>query len=324
MERFGLFDATTLVFERHRDEVGSRVDADIRFKGPRRGVAAWLAEPAPLTTLDFVSKDAYLVSAVAAKDGVELFDELMGLVSTIGSDAQSEFESFQSEIGIDLREDLAVAIGGEGTFAVDGPVLPLPTWKLILEVYDPETLAHTLGEIVERANAELANNGAEPISVEVRTVDGRTLTTLRHPSSPVALTYTLTDGYLIAGSSRWAVESAIAVQHSGMGLARSAGFRELLPNNGFTDCSALIYRNLTPIIGALPQGAMGSQLGEVETLLKESAAPGLFCAYGLEDRILVSGSGPSLVGLAPLLGLQGLMDLDQVVANGSEELSSPE
>ncbi len=324
MERLGLFDATTMVFERHRDEIGSKIDADIRFSGPRRGVAAWLAGPAPLTTLDFVSQDAYLVSAVAAKDGIELFDELMGLVSTIGADAQNELESFQTEIGIDLREDLAAAIGGEGTFAIDGPVLPLPTWKLILEVYDPDTLGHSIGEIVRRANAELASNGAEPISVEVRTVDGRTLTTLRHPSSPVAFTYTLTDGCLIAGSSRWAVESAIAVKQSGMGLASSTAFRELLPNNGFTDCSALIYRNLSPIVGVLPRGAMGSQFGEVETLLKESAAPGLFCAYGLEDRILVSGTGPSLVGLAPLLGIQSLMDFDGIVENGPDRVSSPE
>jgi hypothetical protein len=324
LERLGLADATTMVFERHRDEIGSKIDADIRFNGPRRGVAAWLAEPAPLATLDFVSQDAYLVSAAAAKDGIELFDELLGMVSELGPDALGELESFESEIGIDLRNDLAVAIGGEGTFAVDGPVLPIPTWKLIIEIYDPAAIEHAIGELIQRANTELAANGAEPIEIDVRTADGRTLTTLRHPSSPVAFTYTLADGFLVAGSSRWAVENAIAVQQSGMGLTSSAGFRELLPDNGFTDCSALVYRNLSPIIGVLPQGAMGSQFGEYETLLKESAAPGLFCAYGLEDRILVAGSGPSLVGLAPLLGLQTLMDLDQVVADGSDELSSPE
>jgi len=324
MERIGLFDATTMVFERHRDEIGSKIDADIRFNGPRRGVAAWLAEPAPLATLDFVSQDAYLVSAAAAKDGVELFDELLGMVSTVGPEALSELESFENEIGIDLRDDLAVAIGGEGTFAVDGPVLPLPTWKLIIEIYDPATLEHAISEVIQRANDELAVNGAEPITVEVRTAEGRTLTTLRHPSSPVAFTYTLTDGFLVAGSSRWAVENAIAVQQSGMGLANSAAFRELLPSNGFTDCSGLIYRNLSPIMGVLPQGAMGSQLGEYETLLKDSAAPGLFCAYGLEDRILVAGSGPSLVGLAPLLGLQSLMDFDGTVEDGSDGLSSAE
>ena len=324
MERFGLLDATTVVFERHRDEIGSKIDAEIRFSGSRRGVAAWLAEPSPLATLDFVSQDAYMVSAVAAKDSVELFDELLGMVATVGPDALTEFESFQTEIGIDLRDDLAIAIGGEGTFAVDGPVLPIPTWKLILEVYDPATLEHTIGEFIQRANIELIANGLEPITVETQPVDGRTLTTLRHPSSPVGFTYTMTDGFLVAGSNRWAVNQAIAVRESGLGLAQSAVFRELLPDNGFTDCSALIYRNLSPIIGVLPQGAMGEHLGQYETLLKESAAPGLFCAYGLEDRILISGSGPSLVGLAPLLGMHSLMALDDVVDDGSDELSSPE
>ncbi len=324
MERFGLLDATTMVLERHRDEIGSKIDAEIRFNGSRSGVAAWLAEPAPLATLDFISADAYLVSAAAAKDGAELFDELLGMVAESGPDALTELESFQNEIGIDLRDDLAAAIGGEGTFAVDGPILPLPTWKLILEVYDPETLRSTLETVVDRANTELAANGAEPITVETQTADGRTLTTLRHPSSPVGFTYTLTDGFLVAGSSRWAVEQAIAVRASGMGLARSAGFRELLPDNGFTDCSALIYRNLAPIIGVLPQAAMGEQLGQYESLLKDSAAPGLFCAYGLEDRILVAGSGPSLVGLAPLLGLQSLMEFDHIGEDRSDALSSAE
>ena len=324
MERFGLFNATTMVFERHRDEIGSKIDAEVRFSGSRRGVAAWLAEPAPLSTLDFVSQDAYLVSAAAAKDGVELFDELLGMVATVGPDALTEFESFQTEIGIDLRDDLAVAIGGEGTFAVDGPILPIPTWKLILEVYDPATLEHTIGEFIQRANIELIANGVEPITVETQSVNGRTLTTLRHPSSPIAFTYTMTDGFMVAGSNRWAVNQAIAVRNSGMGLAQSAVFRTLLPDNGFTDCSALIYRNLSPIIGVLPQGAMGEQLGRYETLLKESAAPGLFCAYGLEDRILISGSGPSLVGLASLLGMQDLMEIDQFVAQAPDELSSPE
>lgn len=324
MERFGLFDATTMVFERHRDDVGSSIDAEIRFNGPRRGIAAWLAEPAPLSTLDFVSRDAYLVSAAAAKDGAELFDELLGMVAAAGPDALTELESFESEIGIDLRDDLAAAVGGEGTFAVDGPILPLPTWKLIIEVYDPATLEHTIGEIVQRANTELAANGVELITVDTQTVGGRVLTTLRHPSNPVSFTYTMTDGFLVAGSSRWAVEQAIAVRQSGMGLVQSAGFRELLPDNGFTDCSALIYRNLSPIVGVLPQGSLGEEFGQYETLLKESAAPGLYCAYGLEDRILVAGNGPSLVGLAPLLGLQSLMEFDQTVADGSDALSSPE
>jgi hypothetical protein len=59
---------------------------------------------------------------------------------------------------------------------------------------------------------------------------------------------------------------------------------------------------------------MGEELGAYEDLLLETAAPGLFCIYGLEDRILVSGTGPSLLTLAPLLGMHDLLDIDGIVA----------
>jgi hypothetical protein len=111
-----------------------------------------------------------------------------------------------------------------------------------------------------------------------------------------------------------------------MGLPRSTVFRDLLPENGFTDCSALVYQNLAPILGVLPTSAVGDELGGLETLLESGAAPGLFCVYGLSDRILVSGSGPNLAALAPLLGLPSMMALDEVVENpskhGPEGLSS--
>jgi len=310
LERFGLLDATTLVFERHRADAGSSIEGEIRFSDSRRGLAAWLAAPAPLATLDFVSRDAYLVTAAASKDGAELFDELLGMVADAGPDALSELESFETEIGIDLRNDLAAAIGGEGTFAMDGPVLPTPTWTLILEVYDPATLQHAIERVVDRANAELAANDGHPVTVTVDEVGGLVFTTLEHPASPLGFTYTMTDGFMIAGAGRAAVERAIQVRASGMGIASSSAFRELLPDNGFTDCSALLYRNLSPILGALPAGAMGEELAGYEDLLRDSAAPGLYCVYGLDKRIMVAGTGPSLAVLAPILGMQSMIAID--------------
>lgn len=319
MERFGLLDATTLVFERHRAEIGSTIDAEMRFSRERRGVAAWLAEPAPIASLDFISANAYLVTSVAAKDGAVLFDELLGMVAETGSDAITELEAFESEIGIDLHDDLAAAVGGEGTFAIDGPILPVPAWKLIIEVYDPATLEHSIETIIARANDELAANQGQPISVSHEDAGGLRFTSITHPSSPVAFTYVMTEGFLVAGSNRAAIEQALGVRASGLGLARSTVFRELLPDNGFTDCSALFYRNLGPIFGTLPTGAMGG-MGEYEELLRDSAAPGLFCVYGLADRILVSGSGPSLAALAPLFGAGSFMGLDGISsAIGSAE-----
>jgi hypothetical protein len=324
MERFGLLDASTLVLERRRSDLGSEIDAEIRFDGTRRGIAAWLAEPAPLATLDFVSSEATVVTSVAAKDGLELFDELLTMVADSSPEALAELEAFETELGIDLRDDLAAAIGGEGTFAIDGPLLPLPTWKLIFEVYDPETLDHAFNEVVHRANASLTDHGAETITVRIDETGGRTFTTISHPSSPVSFCYTMTDGFMVAGSTRLAVQQAIDVRAAGMGLARTAAFRELLPDNGFTDCSALVYRNLSPILSVLPVTAMGGQLGEYEELLNDSAAPGLFCVYGLGDRILVSGSGPSLIGLAPILGLPGLLAAERFAPGSPEALSSLE
>jgi hypothetical protein len=129
----------------------------------------------------------------------------------------------------------------------------------------------------------------------------------------------MTDGYLIAGSNRAVIERAMQVRASSMGLTGSAVFRELLPSNGFTDCSALVYRNLAPLLGAVPSGSMGQDLDAYEDLLRDSAAPGLFCVYGLDDRILVSGTGPSLVSLAPLMGLQSMLSLDEFTAEPAED-----
>jgi hypothetical protein len=143
--------------------------------------------------------------------------------------------------------------------------------------------------------------------------------TLSHPSSPMALTYTMTEGFLLAGSSRAAIEQSLSIRASGLGLASSATFRELLPDNGYTDCSALVYRNLGPIFGALPDGGMGGY----EDLLRETAAPGLFCIYGLEDRIIVEGSGPSFASLAPLFGLSSLMAVEEI-GDALESVDNPE
>ena len=321
LDRIGLLDATTLVAERHRTAAGSAVDAELRFRGRRHGVAAWLAEPAPLSTLDFISADASLVSAAAAKDGLELFDELLDLIAANGPETLSELERFEDDLGIDLRDDLASAIGGEAAFALDGPVLPVPSWKLVLEVYDPGTLEHAFNQVIDRANTELEANGSEPISIRHDAGSGLVTTTVSHPSSPISLTWTVTDGYLVAGPSRAAVEQALRIRNSGLGLTGSRVFRDLLPANGFANCSALVYRNLTGLVGALPTGAMTGELAPYQELLNESASPGLICVYGLDDRILLSGTGPSLLSLAPVLGMPGMIPTDELVGAIDDETS---
>jgi len=140
LELLGVRDVGILVAERQREGDLATITAELGFDGARKGIAAWLAEPAPMRSLEFVSPDASLAAAVVTKDPAEMFDELMTILAGAEPTALDELDRVQAETGFDLRADLAAALGGEAAFAIDGPLLPTPAWKLIVEVSDPGTL----------------------------------------------------------------------------------------------------------------------------------------------------------------------------------------
>ncbi len=135
-------DATTVIIERHKDGDWYATNAEILFLGPRRGMMAWLAEPAAMASLEFVSPDAYVAAGVVTLDAAEMFDDVFGFWQP-EPEAFAEFQTFQTMFGIDVRADIAATLGGEAAFALDGPMLPVPSWKVIVEVLDPETLFYT-------------------------------------------------------------------------------------------------------------------------------------------------------------------------------------
>jgi hypothetical protein len=304
LDRLGVLDATSLIFTHSRQRGIANVEAGMYFGGPRRGVAAWLADPAPMGSLDFVSPQASVAAAVVAKDGAVMFDELLNTLASTAPEAIAEIRRFEQEVGFDLRADLAAPLGGEAAFALDGPLLPVPSWKLILEVYDPETFQSTIEAIVTRADEELRANDLPGVALETTLAGGREYHTIRHPSADFAVVYTVVDGYIVMAPQRPLIDQALQFRQSGVILTDSATFRGLLPDNGYTDCSALFYRNLAPLAGALPAETVPPEL---RGLLEESAEPSLFCVYGETDRILLSGTGGSLLGAAPLMGLSNLM-----------------
>ena len=166
LDRLGMLDATTVVVERHRDGDWYATNADIRFSESRRGIMAWLAEPAPMGSLEFVSPNAYVAASAVSIDAEEMFADLLDLVAVEDCDALEQLRLFEQTVGIDVRRDLAATIGGEATFALDGPMLPVPSWKVIVEVYDAATLigeshVQALEAVVKLQviEAELMQNG---------------------------------------------------------------------------------------------------------------------------------------------------------------------
>jgi len=322
LEELGFMDSSTMIFGYSRDGDRRDLEAGLYFREPRRGAAAWLAEPAPMGALDFVSPQASLAVAAVTKDGAEMFDDLLRVVSQTDPEAMAELAEMQRVLGIDLREDLAAPLGGEGAFAVDGPVLPTPSWKLVLEVYDPETLHQTIETAVGEINRQMTDAGRPGLTFFESAIGGRTYHVIQHPETDYELLYLTVDGYLVMAPSAAIIEQALQFRASGLTLPNSAAFRELMPDNGFADCSAVLWRNLGDLLASLPDEVMGQLPPDASLLLDQGAEPGLWCAYAGDDSILANGTGESLLSSLPILGLSEMLRGTHGTEQPADALSS--
>ncbi len=304
LEQLGIMDLSTLVIERHRDGDWYATDAELAFSQPRRGVVAWLAEPAPLGGLEFVSPDAFAVVSGATRDPASMLDELIGVIADQEPAAWSELEEVQRRIGIDLRNDILAALGGELTLALDGPMLPVPSWKCILEIRDPAALRYGLERGVAAVNRALESHQQPLLHLDEIVSAGRTYLRLVRDGLGGEVVMTPFDGYLIVGPTTAVVEHAIAQKLSSVGLADSQVFRTLVPANNHSDCSAIVYRNLQGLdrtLDALP-AELVQEIGEAAALGADLGT-GMLCLYAESDRITVAATGGGISGVGEILGL---------------------
>lgn len=319
LERLGVLDATILIAERRYDGDNVTLQATLDFKGPRRGIASWLAEPAPMGSLEFVSPEAKLTVAVAAKDAADMFDELIDAVGSLDTGVTTGLDELRTQYGFDLRNDLAATFGGEAAFAIDGPIVPMPSWKLVAEVYDPATLQATIERSVEEVNRRLEAESQQALVFTTTNEGSRTYSALSRPGFPTEMHWTVVDGYLVAGPSRAMLDRAIQHRNSGANLPNSAAFLNLLPKNGFTDFSAVVYRNLGPMAETLGSLGLEQMFGENVQHLDFDllAAPSLYCVWGEERRITIGGTGPDLLAIAPLAAFGSLFDTENAQSPAS-------
>ena len=301
-------------------EVNNKLEAraSVGFDGPRTGIASWLANPSPMGSLEYVSPDATLVAGFVVKNPVAIVDETLLLQQRSQADAQKTLAEAQQQTGIDVRNDLAMSLGSEFSVSLDGAAIPVPSWKLVIEVYDPARFQATLEKVVEAYNRDAASRGSVPIRTSQEVVEGRTYYMIAwgNPNPLTEAHYTLAGGYLIAAPSRALIAKALQVKTSGTSITHSTRFVTMLPRDRNMNFSALIYQNLgstlAPIAGLLgsfvpagnaAQSKMLQNLGDMK--------PTLIAAYGEQDRISVATSGDlmgmSLTSLVSgnLLGIAG-------------------
>jgi len=276
---------------------------------------SWLAAPAPSGALEFVSPNATFAVAGVSKRPVEMLDELLAVAdSDPDGNAASQLAELEAKLGFSLRDDVAAALGGDAAFALDGPLLPKPAWKLVVEVVDPSRLEYALGRAVETANREAAAAGKPELRFGQEDSSGQRFLTLSTDAGVELAAMTFVDGYLVAAPSKALVVDAIALRAAGSSLVASQAFLARLPSDADPNFSAVVWQNFGDAAGPIGD-LLGSvalpdaQRAEIQALTSE-LGPTLVVAYGESDRIRLvarGGKGPLGMSFERLLALAGAM-----------------
>ncbi|MBV8903654.1 MAG: FecR domain-containing protein, partial [Acidobacteriia bacterium] len=269
-----------LIAEQNRAGEHMETRAALAFDSSRQGMAAWLAPPAPNGAMEYITPDATLVLAFTAADVKAVLDQVAEAVATPSTDPRRA----------EIRRQIAATLGGEFAVALDGPPLPVPSWKLVVEVNNPERFEAALENWVAAYNQAAAAKNEVTLRTARETTDGHTWYTLGWgaPNPLSEAHYTFASGYLIAAPTRVLVTRALETSANGTGLARSQSFTALLPRDPYTDFSALVYQNLGTSLAPLA-GLLGPKSADL-THWK----PLLVTAYGAPGRISLASTGDLL------------------------------
>jgi hypothetical protein len=322
--QLGLTSLKHLVVEQKDVQEKTQSRAVLSFSEPRRGIASWLAAPGAMGALEFVSPDANVATAFVVKEPALLVDDLLGFLETVQPDLRRQLREIEAQQGIDIRRDLAAPLGGEFAFAIDGPLLPTPSWKMILEVGDQTHLQASLERVVEKLNAWATLNGKGGLRWENTNEGGRTIYTLRSADLGLEAHYTFVNGYLVVTPSRALLGLALQYRESGNTLLRSPRFRETMPEDGNANFSAILYHDLAPALRPLAERAPESQR---KALAVAEMPPTLAYAYAQGDRITLAANtegGP--FGLSPdsLLGLPNSFAMQNILMSALSEKDEPQ
>jgi hypothetical protein len=279
--------------------------------------------------LEFISPDAAMASAFVIKEPSAVVGDFFEFIKTSDPKLWQSLSETQAENGIDIRRDLAAPLGGEFAFAVDGPLLPVPSWKLIFEVNDPARLNATFERLVEKVNQIAAREGKRGFVREQEEAGGRNFYTIKSLDLGLSVNYTYANNYLIMTPSRALLERALRFRDAQTTLLRAPRFVASLPADGTANFSALFYQNLGGVIDPLKRTMRGFGVTKDATQDKDArdalealdsfSPPAL--AYARADANSITFAAPTTggpFGITPstLMGLPGGLGLSSVIEQG--------
>jgi hypothetical protein len=322
MNQLGLANLKSFVLDQKQTDGKTHTRAVLAYDQADHGITSWLAQPGPMGSLDYVSPDANLVAGFVIKNPTAVVDDLLTVIGAVCPELNAHLDDLQKNHGLNLRNDVAAPLGGEYAFAIDGPILPTPSWKLVVQVNDPSHLQQTFEHIVTEVNAQVTKQGKKGLEWDHSDVGGHTFYTLRSADFGVEVNYVFANGYMIAGPTRALVEQALRYRDSGTTLKSSAKFTAGLPADGNVNFSAFVYQNLAPLAqtfaNRMPTG--NSSSGPQKAIaMAATMEPTLLYAYAYGDHIEVAANtdgGPFGLSPATLLGMPNAFELHHVLEQG--------
>ncbi|MEA2173681.1 MAG: hypothetical protein QOD00_1273 [Blastocatellia bacterium] len=329
LQQLGLTNLKYFILDQKEVSGKTHSRAVLSFNESQHGIVSWLAAPGPMGSLEYISPDANVVAGFVVKNPVALVDDLLGVIETTSPGLQDQLKKLETEHGLDVRKDFAAPLGGEFAFAIDGPILPTPSWKMVFEVNDPAHLQATLEKVVGEVNQQATKEGrSNMLQWERADIGGRTFYTLKTVGLPLEVNYTFINGYMVVAPTRALVDRALRYKDSGYTLLRSPRFTAGLPADGNANFSALFYHNLAPVLEPIAQhmGDAGKNLPEEQQqALKAMAsemAPTLAYAYAEGDHITFAANtegGPFGLSPASLLGMPNAFEIQHILQKGMHE-----
>ena len=307
IEKSGMNDVRYLIAE-HREVNGQpENNVNLQFSGARKGVASWLAAPAPIGSLQFITPNAAVVVALLSKDPAAIADDIMAMAEPGEGGQDNHWTEAEAKLQINFRDDLAATLGGDFLLSLDGPVLPTPSWKVVIELHDAQRLERTLEKLTEAIREQTKGTSAHSIVIEPSDAGGQRYYAVHDlTSGTIVAQYTFADGYMIVAQNRALLMEALHTYATGNSMAHSAAFKALLPKDTAENYSAVAYQNLTPVLTPL----LSQFSGEAAAALRQLAAdarPTVVCARGEENSIEAS-SDSHLFGF-DFLTLETLVNL---------------
>jgi FecR protein len=299
-------DGVRYLIAEHREQNGLPENhVNLQFAGTRQGAASWLAGPAPIGSLEFLTPNAAIAVAFLSKDPAAIADDIVKMAQSAGASGSSGWSEAEAKLQISVRNDLAANLGGDFLISLDGAVLPTPAWKAVVEVRNADQLEKTLERLTEAVRNQSGGKHAHDIVIQSNQNNDQIFYSIKNVTSGATIAqYTFADGYMIMAPDRALLMQALHAHASGNSLARSAAFKALLPKDENANYSAIAYQNIGPVLTPLLSQLSGDS-AQALTQLAADGRPTAICAWG-KDNHIEAASNTHLFGI-DLLALEALV-----------------